>query len=88
MFAYVQMNKTGFKLNNEPTWNKLSNLCPNININENICKNISFIGKKMNENIGKLIRKYNLGGVFPWAANYDSIKHNNSLINWLYKGLV
>ena len=41
----------------------------------------------MNLKLGKLVKKHRLGGVFPWAINYDSIEYNNSLINWLYNGL-
>ena len=40
----------------------------------------------MNENIGKLVIENGFGGVFPWAANYDSIEFNNSLVKWLVKG--
>tara|TARA_Y100001970_G_scaffold278640_1_gene384619 strand:+ start:1642 stop:2511 length:870 start_codon:yes stop_codon:yes gene_type:complete len=79
---YFSMNKT-----HQPSWKTLSKNCPNININNNSCNNVLFIGKKMNEKIGNLIKKNGFGGVFPWAANYDSIENNNSLIEWLYKGL-
>jgi len=41
----------------------------------------------MNLELGKLIASEGFGGVFPWAANYDSIEYNNSLVEWLYKGL-
>ena len=40
----------------------------------------------MNKNIGELIKENGFGGAFPWAANYDSIENNNSLIDWLYEG--
>ena len=80
---YFSMNKTY----GQPSWKSLSKKCPDINPNLNKCDDILFVGKMMNQNIGNLIKKNNIGGVFPWAANYDSIEYNNSLINWLYNGL-
>ena len=71
----------------EPTWMFLSKQCPNINPSLNVCNNINFVGKEMNQKIGELAVKEGLGGVFPWAANYDSVEFNNSLIHWLNKGL-
>ena len=87
---YYTQNLTGFfktKIYNEPTWGELSKKCPNIDINKNICDNILFVGKKMNQDIGRLVKEKGLRGVFPWAANYDSVEYNNSLITWLAKGL-
>ena len=43
--------------------------------------------KNMNLELGKWIAGEGFGGVFPWTANYDSIEYNNSLVEWLYKGL-
>lgn len=80
---YFSKNKTI----NEPSWKILSNKCPNIDPSLNICDNVLFVGKEMNMRIGELIKKNGFGGAFPWAANYDSIQNNNSLIYWLYKGL-
>ena len=71
----------------EPLWNDLSQYCPNIHPSLNTCQNITFVGKKMNEDIGKFVKDKGFGGVFPWAANYDSYQHNNSLVKWLAKGL-
>ena len=44
--------------------------------------------KNMNLELGKWIASEGFGGVFPWAANYDSIEYNNSLVEWLYRGLI
>ncbi|MDC0230369.1 glycoside hydrolase family 18 protein [Aureispira] len=71
----------------EPSWNGLSEKCPNIAYNQNTCNGIVFVGKKMNYELGKWIKNEGFGGVFPWALNYDSNKYNNSLIKWLYKGV-
>ena len=71
----------------EPTWNSLSPYCPNINPSLNICNNTVFIGKKMNKRLGYWIKSQGFGGVFPWAANYDSLQYNNSLLPWLVQGL-
>ena len=85
---YFSMNRTkDMKIYNEPIWAGLSPKCPNINPNLNICDGITFVGKKMNEKLGILIRENGFGGVFPWAANYDSVQYNNSLVKWLGKGL-
>ena len=75
------------KIYNEPTWQGLSPLCPNIDPEENICEDIVFVGKKMNYKLGKWIQQEGFGGAFPWAANYDSIQFNNSLVEWLAAGL-
>ena len=41
----------------------------------------------MNYDIGAWVNKAGFGGVFPWAANYDTIHNNNSLAAWLNRGL-
>jgi hypothetical protein len=33
------------------------------------------------------VRTNGFRGVFPWAANYDSLQYNNSLIPWVNQGL-
>ena len=71
----------------DPIWNSFSDNCPNIDYSNNVCNNRVFVGKKMNYELGKLIKQQGFGGLFPWALNYDSIKHNNSLIYWLNKGV-
>ena len=77
----------GRKVYNEPTWGGLSPLCPNIDPKENVCDGVVFVGKDMNYRLGKWLQEEGFGGVFPWAANYDSYKNNNSLVNWLYRGI-
>ena len=85
---YFSENRTkDLKIYNEPTWGGLSPSCPNINPYENVCKDIIFVGKKMNYELGKWIKKEGFRGVFPWAANYDSNAYNNSLIDWLHRGI-
>lgn len=69
------------------TWHGLSKLCPNIAYDQNVCQETVFVGKKMNYELGKFIKEGGFRGAFPWAINYDSIEYNNSLINYLYKGL-
>ena len=86
----VNMGIPYFSINKlkEPTWYSLSEQCPNIRYDSNICDNIIFVGKKMNFQLGQWIKKEGFWGVFPWALNYDSYKYNNSLIYWLHKGVI
>jgi len=70
----------------QTSWNTLSKHCPNIDPHTNICNDQVFVGKQMNKDIGKLARKHNLRGVFPWCMTYDSYTHNNTLITWLIDG--
>ncbi len=65
----------------------LSALCPNAAPEQHICRGIAYCGKAMNEAIGRAVREEGFRGVFPWAANYDSVEHNNSLARWLRTGL-
>jgi len=37
--------------------------------------------------IGAWVKNAGFRGVFPWAANYDSLRDNNSLITWVNEGL-
>jgi hypothetical protein len=71
----------------EPCWSSLNDLCPDIPPDDNNCSGIIFPGKQMNYNIGAWIYKAGFGGVFPWAANYDTIHNNNSLAAWLNRGM-
>ena len=41
----------------------------------------------MNYKIGKFAKQAEFGGVFPWTLNYDSFVNNNTLINYLYRGI-
>ena len=84
---YFSVNKSYFKTNNQPSWKTLSEFCPNIAPKSNVCNGILFTGKELNRQIGLLIKESGFGGAFPWAANYDAIYNNNSLITWLYNGL-
>lgn len=80
---YFSMNYSGFKVSNEPTWGTLSNICPDVAPDVNVCDNIPFVGKLMNRQIGQLARDNEMGGVFPWAMSYDDYHNNNTLIYWL-----
>ena len=84
---YFSKNWSKGKLAGEPIWKTLASLCPNIAPEKNICNNITFVGKEMNKKLGSWVRKQGFGGVFPWAANYDTLQFNNSLISWLMAGL-
>ena len=84
---YFSKHWQGDKLIDEPLWKTLSQSCPNIDIHKNICKQITFVGKKMNYDIGAWIRQEGFGGAFPWAGNYDSIEFNNTLVYWLAEGM-
>ena len=85
---YYSMNRTkDLKTYNEPTWSGLSQICPNIAPEENECDGVVFVGKDMNYRLGKWLQEEGFGGVFPWAANYDSCWNNNSLVDWLYRGI-
>ena len=86
---YFSMNYThDYTIYNEPTWDSLSKLCPDIDPKENVCENITFIGKNMNYNIGKFAKSSGFGGLFPWTLNYDDIHNmNNSLIVHLNRGV-
>ena len=84
---YFSKNWLGGKLVGEPLWKTLSALCPNIAPDQNVCRDIPFIGKEMNKKLGRWVKEKGFGGVFPWAANYDTLQFNNSLIPWLMEGL-
>jgi len=84
---YFSKNWSKGKLAGEPIWKTLSTLCPNIAPDQNVCHNIPFIGKEMNKKLGQWVKEQGFGGVFPWAANYDTLQFNNSLIPWLIEGL-
>ena len=85
---YYSINRTkDGKTYNEPIWEGLSPKCPNVDPYQNVCDGVVFVGKDMNYRIGKWIKESGFGGVFPWAGNYDSCKYNNSLVEWLGRGL-
>ena len=43
--------------------------------------------KEMARAIGAWVKNAGFRGVFPWAANYDSFRDNNSLVTWVNEGL-
>lgn len=71
----------------EPLWSQLSSLCPNIEPNATHCAGVHIISKDDNYEVGQLVKSAGFRGVFPWAANFDSLEFNNSLIDWLHRGL-
>lgn len=68
----------------EPTWGSLSDRCHDLNPASNSCEGTALVGKDMNYNLGRIAAQAGLGGLFPWAANYDS--RTQPLILWLVKG--
>ena len=82
---YSKNHKNGVL--SEPSWGSLSTKCPNIGYKTNVCDGVVFVGKKMNYDIGVLIKEKGLGGAFPWELSYDSYKNNNTLVKHLVNGL-
>lgn len=74
------------KTHNQPLWCELSSQCPNINPVSSNCQGIRIVSKKQNYNIGKYIKEKGLRGAMPWAANYDSLLHNNTMAKWVRAG--
>jgi hypothetical protein len=72
----------------EPLWRHLSPLCPNLGIHENHCAGVQIISKMDNFLVGQYIKKGGFRGAFPWAANYDTTEYNNTMVEWLYRGLL
>ena len=86
--GYYSFNLTGFeKIVGEPTWHVLGEHCPDVG--EGVCKcdGLDFAGKRQNLDIAAFVRREGFRGVFPWAANYDAFTHNNSLIEYVGRGL-
>lgn len=75
------------KIKSEPLWDTLSELCPNVSSDVNVCNDTMFVGKNMNRKIGRLAKDNDLGGLFPWTLNYDSFENNNTLVDWLVMDL-
>jgi len=71
----------------EPLWSELSPLCPNIAPDATHCQGVHICGKDINYAVGKFIKEKGFRGAFPWAANFDTVELNNSLAEWLYRGL-
>ena len=77
------------KLVGEPTWKDLASKCPDLAPTTNVCNGTTFVGKAMMRKIGKLAKKHNLGGLFPWELSYDVYGENrNTLGAWLVEGYV
>lgn len=72
---------------NEVVWSDLSPHCPNIDPKAIVCAGIRIISKEDNFLVGRYIDENGFRGAFPWAADYDSQKFNNSLAEWLYRGM-
>lgn len=85
---YFSVNSSYFKINSEPTWANYSHYCPNMPEEQNTCNGITFVGKELNYAIGYSAVELGFGGVFPWTINYDSFENNNTLINYLYSGIM
>ena len=85
----ISPSHPGEKVAGEPSWASLSALCPNAAPAQHLCKGVAYCGKEQNEQIGRFVREQGYGGVFPWAASYDSFdeEQNNSLARWLGRGL-
>lgn len=99
--AQIVTNIWGFKANkinigvpnyyfnksfNEPLWCNLSEKCQNIDPSSTICQEIHIVSKMQNYNIGKYIKEKGFRGALPWAANYDSLTHNNTMVKWINLG--
>ena len=74
------------KIVKEPTWKYLQLECPNISNTNCICNKTPYVSPQMNYEIGQFISETGYRGVFPWAANYDSLQR--PLISHLIKGLL
>ena len=85
---YFGVNESFFKIHSEPTWASYSHYCPNMPEDQNVCNGITFVGKELNYILGYVSVELGFGGVFPWTLNYDSFEHNNTLIDYLYNGII
>jgi hypothetical protein len=55
----------------EPTNHAICKICPNITADTTVCKDTVFVSTNMAKQIGQFVAENNIGGVFPWASNYD-----------------
>jgi hypothetical protein len=85
--GYFFFNTSKLKVLGEPLWSGLSPLCPNIEPHVCSCAGIPIISKQQNYDLGKWATQEGFRGFFPWAANYDTSDRNNSLIEWLGRGI-
>ena len=72
------------KISSEPTDHTLSERCPDLPPDVCVCDGVYFISPNMAYELGVFIRKEHFRGVFPWAANYDSIQY--PLIDYIAQG--
>lgn len=79
---YFFMNGT-----QEPLWSELSPRCKNIDPHQTYCAGVHIVSKMEHYLIGKFIKEEGFRGAFPWAANYDSLEWNNTLVTWLHRGM-
>lgn len=75
------------KSHSEPIWCNLSPQCQNIDPVSSYCNGIRIVSKMQNYNIGQYIKKNGFRGVLPWAANYDSLLYNNTMVKWITAGM-
>lgn len=71
----------------EPTWGQLAAHCPGVAPSVCHCAGVAFAGKDMVEAIGAYVQAQGFRGVFPWAADYDSLAPDDALITPLARGL-
>ena len=72
--------------NSEPTNHAICKMCPNITANDTICENITFVSTNMAQQIGSYVAENKIGGVFPWASNYDCFIPELRLSRAIYRG--
>ena len=70
----------------EPTWGALSPRCPNAPLTQTTCDGVLVVSKQMMLDLGHLVWKHGLGGLFPWMIDYDSYTDHNTLARYLLKG--
>lgn len=87
-FTTVLKHHNPFHILSEHTWRFYSDKCPNVNYTTCICDGVPFVSKQMNEEIALFVKLNGFRGVFPWAANYDSFTHNNTLIDYIAHGVM
>lgn len=71
----------------EHTWAYYADKCPQVAYDVCVCEGVPFVSKKMNEEIGLFVKMNGFRGVFPWAADYDSFQHNNTLATYIGMGI-
>lgn len=91
--GFYTMNHTGvpgelpWVAHGEPTWHSLSPHCPDVAEDVCECQGIYFSSKKECMQVGQMVKEEGFRGVFPWAANYDTMDPSNSMIRYVGMGL-